>query len=75
MAAMMGRIIDWVLDSVIRILNGTPIILKIAKWGNGVMEERISLGEPTEEYYKWVKDIKAGEDGDNTYSYSEGIAP
>lgn len=33
---------------------------------------RCLLGD---EYEQWVKDMKAGEDGPDTYSYDEGIAP
>ena len=66
---------DWVLDQMARAMKGTSIIIKLAKWSNGQQEYRISTGEPSEEYLAWVKEMCAGEDGENTYSYDEGIAP
>ncbi len=62
---------DWVLDQVARILNGTPVILKLAKWSDGEQEYRFNLDEPSETYTKWVEDITDGE----TEEYDEGIAP
>ncbi|MBF84493.1 MAG: hypothetical protein CL489_08470 [Acidobacteria bacterium] len=66
---------DWVMDQVARIYNGTPIIVEKASWDNGHYEYRVHLDKPTEKYHKWVRDMKDGEDGANTYSYDEGIAP
>lgn len=66
---------DWVMDQVARIYNGTPVIIKQAKWDNGRTEWRIDLDEPTEKYHEWVRDMKNGEDGEDSYSYDEGIAP
>jgi hypothetical protein len=66
---------DWVLDQVARILHGTPVIVEEARWDNGHTELRYSTGEPTKAYYEWVKEIKSGEDGPETYDYSTGIAP
>lgn len=66
---------DWVLDQVARILNGTEIVIKKATWSNGYEEFRFSLKNASSDYYDWVVDLKAGEDGPNTYSYSEGVAP
>ena len=65
----------WVLDQVARILKGTKVIIKLAKWENGHEEERFVLDEPSVEYWEWVKEMKNGEDGENTYSYDFGIAP
>lgn len=65
----------WVLDQVARILNGTPIIIKLASWSNGTSEYRISTGEPSPQYFEWVSQMRAGEDGPNTYGYDIGIAP
>lgn len=65
----------WVLDQVVRILNGTPIIMKIASWDNGQTEERFELGESPKAYDKWVENYKDGEDGPDTYGYDEGVAP
>ena len=66
---------DWVLDQVARILHGTPVIAKEARWANGHAELRYSTGEPTQAYHDWVRDLKAGEDGPDTYGYSVGRAP
>lgn len=66
---------DWVLDQIARILNETPIIIKIAKWKNGQEEYRINTGKPSNKYKQWVIDMCNGEDGPNTYSYNEGINP
>lgn len=66
---------DWLLDQIARILKGTKVIIKVAKWNNGYEEERFILDEPTPEYHKWVEEICDGEDGPNTYSYDIGIAP
>lgn len=46
---------DWVLDQVVQILNGTKVIITLAKWENGYEEYRFVLGEPTIEYFNWVK--------------------
>ena len=67
----------WVLDQVARILNGTRVIVKEARWENGNKELRYWTDEdnPSQKYLEWVIDAKAGEDGPNTYDYDEGIAP
>jgi hypothetical protein len=65
----------WVLDQVARILKGTKIIVKLAKWSNGEEEYRVWLSKPSNRYKKWVIEMKAGEDGPETYGYDEGIAP
>jgi phage terminase large subunit-like protein len=66
---------DWVLDQVARILKGTPIIIELAKWSCGTEEYRISTAEPSQEYVDWVIEMENGEDGEDTYDYSIGIAP
>ena len=66
---------NWLLDQVSRILKGTKVNLKIAKWDNGTENERFDLEEPPKEYWDWVKKMKAGEDGEDTYGYEFGIAP
>lgn len=67
---------QWVLDQVARILLGTKIILKQAKWSDGLTEYRVTTDEPSYVYLDWVKDRK-GEmiDGEYEYDYDEGIAP
>lgn len=66
---------DWVLDQVARILHGAPVQVSVAKWENGTENLRYRVGEPTAEYTAWVVELKAGEDGPDTYGYDEGIAP
>ncbi len=56
---------NWVFDQVCRILKGTPIILKLAKWKNGQEEYRFVTGEPTEAYHDMVKNaVEDPEDWD-----------
>lgn len=66
---------QWVLDQVARILKGTNVIIKKANWEGGISEWRVHLDDPSEEYLQWVVEMKDGEDGEDTYSYDEGIAP
>lgn len=65
----------WVLDQVARILNGTPVIMSIAKWDDGQEEYRFETGKPSQKYFDWVTELRDGEDGPETYSYDVGIAP
>lgn len=66
---------NWLIDQIARIIKGTKIIVKVAKWKNGHKEERFSLAEPPKQYWNWVEEMKDGEDGPNTYDYDFGIAP
>ncbi len=69
---------DWVLDQVARILHGTPVICKEARWDNGHTELRFTTGEPTAAYHQWVKDLRGEYDEEweeYEYDYSVGIAP
>lgn len=66
---------DWLIDQVARILKGTKVIVKLAKWDNGTEEERFELANSTPEYHKWVKKMCDVVDGSNTYDYNTGIAP
>lgn len=69
----------WVLDQVARILNGTPIIIKLASWEDGYTEYRVSTSEQvSEEYQKWCISMLGEYDekqGCYEYFYNEGIAP
>jgi hypothetical protein len=68
----------WVLDQVARILKGTPVIVKQARWDNGHSEYRLDLDEPSKNYKKWVKAMRGKWDKDMEeyeYGYDEGIAP
>jgi hypothetical protein len=66
---------QWVLDQVARILLGTPVELCVAKWDDGKKEYRFTTGAPSQSYLEWVVEMRAGEDGPNTYTWDEGIAP
>ncbi len=68
---------QWVMDQVVRILKGTPIILELASWENGHTEYRFETGNPSPEYITWVEDMKGfdTESGEYQYDYDEGIAP
>lgn len=63
----------WVLDQVSRILHGTEVVVKEARWSDGQKEIRVETGEPTEEYHQWVKDMQNV--GEEEYEYNTGIAP
>lgn len=61
---------NWVMDQVARILKGTPVELKVARWENGMEEYRFVTGEPSEAYLEMVK--AAVEDPED---WDVGIAP
>lgn len=58
---------DWLLDQIVRILNGTKVNICVAKWDDGTEELRATLDEPSNEYKTWVLTL-----GDE---YNIGIAP
>lgn len=66
---------DWLIDQVARILKGTKVEIKLAKWENGHEEERFNLSQPSGEYHEWVEEMRSGEDGPNTYSSEVGTPP
>lgn len=71
---------QWVLDQIARILKGTKIIIKEARWDNGQSEYRISTDDNTSEEYKaWAKymlgECLDEENQEYMYSYDEGVAP
>jgi len=45
---------QWVIDQIARILQGTPIIVKEARWENGTKEIRFWTGEPSMAYLQWA---------------------
>lgn len=68
----------WVLDQVARILKGTPVQIRLAKWSDGEQAYRICTVEPaSEEYLAWVELMLGEEDPTfgREYSYDEGCAP
>lgn len=68
---------QWVLDQIARILNGTKVIIKQAKWSNGHTEWRISTSDDTSQEYKDWAISMLGEvvHGEHEYDYDKGIAP
>lgn len=68
----------WVMDQVVRILKGTPVELKIARWDGGYHEYRPITGKPSVEYLQWVEIMKGEyneEDDEYEYGYDEGVVP
>jgi hypothetical protein len=69
---------QWTLDQIARIVKGTPIIVKLAKWDDGTENYRVSTGEPSNEYLEWAKEMLGEyneDDEEYEYGYDEGIAP
>jgi hypothetical protein len=71
---------QWVLDTVARILHGTPVIVKRAAWQDGAIrqtEYRVDTGPPSPGYNAWLMDMQGDidENGEPEYGYDEGIAP
>jgi len=67
---------QWVLDQVARILHGTPIELRLARWENGYEEYRFNTLEPSQEYLDWVKEMRGDYDEEceeYEYSYDKGV--
>lgn len=64
---------QWVLDQVVRILTDCPDEHKVSIH-NGKEYPYTVLGE-SPEYKAWVTFYQEGEDGPETYSWDEGIAP
>lgn len=69
----------WVLDQVARLLKGTPVIIRLAKWEDGSCEYRVSVSKKESiEYKKWRLRMLGNNDeieGSYNYIYDEGIAP
>jgi hypothetical protein len=61
---------QWVIDQMVRILFGTPVIFSLAKWDDGQEEWRLKTGKPSQKYLDFVRDAKSDD-----CSYDEGIAP
>jgi hypothetical protein len=58
---------QWLLDQIARVLMGTPVVVKEARWEDGHTEIRFTTGEPSQQYIEW-----RGKDWDED---DEGIAP
>ena len=65
---------QWLIDQLARILNGASVRVVEARWGGGHAEYRVSVST-SDKYTTWVTEMKAGEDGPETYTWEEGIAP
>jgi hypothetical protein len=68
---------QWVLDQVVRILKGCPVIIKQARWTDHPPEWRFNVGEETAEYKEWRDEMLGAteKDGSREYSYDEGTPP
>ena len=64
----------WVLDQVARVLCGASVTVTEARWADHAPEERFTVGT-CEAYESWVRALRAGEDGPDSYDYDVGIAP
>lgn len=60
----------WVLDQVARILHGTPVLVRLARWDDGTEDYRFDTGVPSADYLEWRKETE-----DTGYEYEEGVAP
>ena len=68
---------DWLIAQVAKILCGTQVLMKIARWDNGQEEERFILGEDSTEFTHW-KTAYEGDvypDGATEYEFDEGTPP
>ena len=76
---------NWVLDQVARVLLGTPVLIRVARWRDPLKEwgwsreeYRIKTGEPSAEYLKWVDEqmgMADPETGEREYDYDVGTPP
>lgn len=61
-------------------MKDTKVIVKLAKWDDGLEEYRFWLDEPSQKYLEWVEEMKGpwvkteNYEG-REYDYDEGIAP
>ena len=65
---------DWVIDQMVRALTGCPMLTGETTPVHGKSYTYAYQGE-SDEYLKLVADACDGEDGPDTYSWDEGIAP
>lgn len=67
----------WVLDQVARILKGSKVTVKTARWADGTEEDRITVEGSSKEYNEWVQSMRGeiDESGDSEYFYDEGTPP
>ena len=68
---------QWLIDQLARILNGASMRVVEARWDDGHAEYRINV-DASDKYTAWVKEMKAGEDGPETYTWEtwdDGVPP
>lgn len=65
---------QWVIDQMVRALTGCPIENSTAIDCNGVEYTFPRQGE-SEEYLELIRAFKDGEDGPDSYKWSEGTPP
>lgn len=61
---------EWVIDQMVRALTGCPVEERVFEGGRTFEVQGESY-----EYYEWVRKVKDGEDGPDTYEWSDGIPP
>jgi len=64
----------WAIDQIVRTLTGCSEVAKQGVDHRGNPYTYPALGD-SEEYVEFITKCKAGEDGPETYSWDEGIAP
>lgn len=65
---------QWLLDQVVRVLTGCPVVTGTAVDCNGKPYAYDRLGE-SKAYLRWRRLHADGEDGPDTYSWDEGVPP
>lgn len=70
----------WVIDQIVRALTGCPMVMKTNPYGStpdgkGFMAIQYEGQGESEEYIEFIRAYKDGDDGADTYSWDEGIAP
>lgn len=64
----------WVIDQMVRCLTACPTVRGTAVDANGREYTYDTLGE-SEQYREFIAEHNAGEDGPDTYTWDEGVAP
>lgn len=64
----------WVIDQIVRVLTGCPEHERHLKNAKGTKFVVHTLGE-SEEYKKFVREMRDGEHGPDTYDWDIGIPP
>lgn len=52
----------WVIDQIARILTGSTITVKLARWSDGQFEYRVDVDENCKAYKEWREDCDQGYD-------------